>query len=278
MRQPLLFVAPDPARARRTRRAALPLLLFFGLLAGLPAQAVVEAQPAPATQVAQAAELADMSLEQLRELVVSTVSRSDEPLDRVAASVYVIGADQIRRSGASTLPEVLRLAPTLTVARADGNQYAISARGFDNVLANKLLVLIDGRTLYTPLFSGVLWEVQDLMLEDIERIEVITGPSTALWGSNAVNALVHIITRSASNTRGLAASVQLSEQERSAALRWGSSTPGGAAWRAYVKSYNRGSTLLSSGTPVGDGADGAQLGWRADWAEGAHQVTLQGDG
>ena len=149
-----------------------------------------------------ASTLADLTLEQLREVVVSTVSRGEERLDRAAASVYVISAEDIRRSGATTLPEALRLAPNLHVARADANQYAISARGFNNVLANKMLVLIDGRTVYSPLFSGVFWEAQDLMLEDVERIEVISGPAATLWGSNAVNGVINVITRPASATQG----------------------------------------------------------------------------
>ena len=124
--------------------------------------------------------LADLSLEQLTNVEVTSVSRHAEPLADAPASIYVIGAEDIRRSGATTIPELLRLAPNLIVARADTNQYAISARGFNNVLANELLVLIDGRTVYTPLFSGVFWEAQDVLLEDVERIEVISGPGAAL--------------------------------------------------------------------------------------------------
>ena len=120
----------------------------------------------------------------------------------VAASVYVDQRGRHPPLGATTLPEALRLAPRLDVARADANQYAISARGFNNVLANKMLVLIDGRTVYTPLFSGVFWEAQDVMLEDVERIEVITGPGTALWGTNAVNGMIHVITKPAAQTAG----------------------------------------------------------------------------
>jgi iron complex outermembrane receptor protein len=240
-------------------------LLVLGVLHGPSAGAAMEA-----------GQLAELSLEQLREVVVSTVSRAEERLDRVAASVYVISADDIRRSGATTLPEALRLAPLLSVARADGNQYAISARGFDNVLANKMLVLIDGRNVYTPLFSGVFWEAQDVMLEDVERIEVVSGPSTALWGSNAVNALVHVITRRASETQGLLASVDIGTSARGAALRWGGML-GAGSWRAYVKSYARSDTRRADGSSVDDTADGVQLGGRADWSRGSHRFTLHGD-
>jgi iron complex outermembrane receptor protein len=133
---------------------------------------------------------------------VLSVSRREESLAEAPASIYVITHDEIRRSGVTTLPEALRLAPNLIVARADANQYAISARGFNNVLANKLLVMIDGRTVYTPLFSGVFWEAQIVMLEDIERIEVVSGPGATLWGANAVDGVINIITRGAERTQG----------------------------------------------------------------------------
>src|SRR4029079_5444459 len=150
-----------------------------------------------------AADLADLELEQLTKINVMSASRRLEPLLDAAASIYVITQEDIRRSGATSIPEALRLAPNLDVARADVNQYAISARGFNNVLANKRLVLIDGRTVYTPLFSGVFWEAQDVLLEDVDRIEVISGPITALWGTNAVDGLIQIITKPAAATRGV---------------------------------------------------------------------------
>jgi iron complex outermembrane recepter protein len=161
--------------------------------------AVGQAQP---VIVSAARDLADLSLEQLSNVVVSSVSGRPEPLSRAPASVYVITGEDIRRSGAVTLPEALRLAPNLQIARIDSGQYAITARGFNSTIANKLLVLIDGRTVYTPLFSGTFWEVQDVMLEDVERIEVISGPGATLWGANAVNGVINVITRPAADTRG----------------------------------------------------------------------------
>jgi iron complex outermembrane receptor protein len=131
-----------------------------------------------AEQPLMVSDLADLSLEQLSAIEVTSVSRRPERLSDAPASIYVISAEDIRRSGVTTLPDALRLAPNLLVARADANQYAISARGMNNVAANKMLVMIDGRTVYTPLFSGVFWEAQDVMLEDVERIEVISGPGT----------------------------------------------------------------------------------------------------
>jgi len=231
------------------------------------------AVPAPAP----VASLADLSLEQLRDVVVTTVSRGEQRLDRVAASVYVISAEDIRRSGATTIPEALRLAPTLDIARADSSQYAISGRGFNNVLANKMLVLIDGRTVYTPLFSGVFWEAQDVMLEDVDRIEVVTGPSTALWGSNAVNGLIHVITRSAAGTQGALASLRAGNRDRGAAARYGGAFGEGGRFRAYAKYYDRDTTHRGDGSAVGDAAHGVQGGFRLDWGRANDTATLQGD-
>jgi iron complex outermembrane receptor protein len=221
--------------------------------------------------------LADLSLEQL-----ARRRRDDRGARRaaarpVAASVFVIGAEDIRRSGATTIAEALRLAPTLDVARADSSQYAISARGFNNVLANKMLVLIDGRTVYTPLFSGVFWEAQDVMLEDVERIEVVTGPSTALWGSNAVNGLIHIVTRSAAATRGGFAALRAGNRDRHGGLRWGGALGDTGSVRLYAKAYERDATHRADGSSVGDAAQGVQGGFRYDWSRAGEAVTVQGD-
>src|SRR5882672_8591089 len=139
-------------------------------------------------------DLADLSLEELANIQVTSVSGRAERLSDAPASIYVITADDIRRSGATTLPEALRLAPNLQVARLDAGQYAITARGFNNAIGNKLLVLIDGRTVYAPFFSGVQWDQQDVMLEDVDRIEVISGPGGTLWGTNAVNGVINVVT------------------------------------------------------------------------------------
>lgn len=257
-------MAPQPASRGRRRRAAV---LIAAGAAALPA----------AGQDRSVAGLSDLTLEQLSEVVVSTVSRLDERLDRVAASVYVVSAEDIRRAGATNIPQALRLAPTLTVAQADANQYAISARGFNNVLANKMLVLIDGRAVYSPLFSGVFWEAQDVALEDVDRIEVITGPSTALWGSNAVNGLIHIITRPAAATQGPSAATWAGPAERGASLRHGVRL-GDVGWlRTYLRSYDHDSTRKPDGSPIGDRADGVQGGLRAEASSGRSAFTLQAD-
>lgn len=152
--------------------------------------------------VAAQSELVDLTLEELANIQITSVSKRAESLSDAAASVFVITAEDIRRAGAVTLPEALRLAPNLEVARVDASQYAISARGFNSTTANKLLVLIDGRTVYTPLFSGVFWDAQDVLLDDIERIEVISGPGATLWGANAVTGVINVITRAAKNSQG----------------------------------------------------------------------------
>src|SRR6266513_5415724 len=146
--------------------------------------------------------LKKLSIEQLMSVEVTSVSKRPERLSQTASAIQVITQGDIRRSGAASLAEALRLASNLQVAQVDSRQWAISARGFNSTVANKLLVLIDGRTVYTPLFSGVFWDAQDVMLEDVERIEVISGPGGTLWGVNAVNGVINIITRSATSTQG----------------------------------------------------------------------------
>ncbi|MES2126917.1 MAG: TonB-dependent receptor plug domain-containing protein, partial [Pseudomonadota bacterium] len=185
--------------------------------------------------VGPADNLANLSIEELSNLQITSVSRKAERLGDAAASVFVIRADDIRRAGARSLPEALRLAPNLQVARVDARTYAITARGFNNALANKLLVLIDGRIVYTPLFSGVFWEAQDLVMADIERIEVISGPGATLWGANAVNGVINILTRSAADTSGGLLQAGAEHDGRDASLRWGGKLGERAAWRAYGK-------------------------------------------
>src|SRR5690606_1753448 len=179
----------------RRHMAGAPRTLFASLTGVL---LVASAQAAEVPRPS----LADLSLEELGEIQVMSVSRQSESLSDAPASVYVVTNEQIRRSAATTLGEALRLAPNLQVARIDSMQYSISARGFNNAIANKLLVMIDGRTVYTPLFSGVFWDQQDVLLADVDRIEVISGPGATLWGANAVNGVINVITRAAGDTQG----------------------------------------------------------------------------
>ena len=147
-------------------------------------------------------DLTTASLEDLLNIEVTSVSKKEEKLFQSAAAVYVITQEEIRRSGLTSIPELLRLVPGLDVARIDGSKWAVSSRGFNNRFANKLLVLIDGRSVYTPETAGVYWEAQDVLLEDVERIEVIRGPGGTLWGANAVNGVINIITKDSRDTQG----------------------------------------------------------------------------
>jgi iron complex outermembrane receptor protein len=251
------------------------ILRLLGLLLLATVPGVTRAGPVQA--LTDSVHLADLSLEQLRQVPVFTVSRQEERLADAAAAIYVISADDIRRSGATTIPEALRLAPSLDVARADANQYAISARGFNNVLANKMLVLIDGRTVYSPLFSGVFWEAQDTLLEDIDRIEVITGPATAMWGTNAVNGLINVITRRAATSAGTSVAASLGETQRVASVRHGWRLGDGAHGRVYAKSWNRRDTARANGSSVNDQGDGGLVGLRADAAGEAGHLMLQAE-
>lgn len=224
-----------------------------------------------------ARELLDLSLEQLANIQITSVSKKSERLADAPASVFVITAEDIRRSGATTLPEVLRLAPNLEVARVNANQYAISARGFNSTTANKLQVLIDGRSVYTPLYSGVFWDVQDVMLEDVDRIEVISGPAATLWGSNAVDGVINVITRSAAETQGALAAGEVGNRDNGVAARYGGTTDTGGHYRVYGKFSDFDHTTLADGTPVRDSWNKSQAGFRADWGDTRESFTLQGD-
>src|SRR5580658_5801993 len=183
--------SPRMRNRRKLRRTALPMVI---LVLGL-SELRVSAQTNDLVQ--SPSELKNMSLEQLFDTEVTSVSREPEKLSESPSAIQIITQDDIERSGASSIPEALRLADNLDVAQINSHDWGISARGFNTDLANKLLVLIDGRSVYTPLFSGVFWDVQDYLLEDIDRIEVISGPGGTLWGANAVNGVINIITKSA---------------------------------------------------------------------------------
>ena len=151
--------------------------------------------------------LADLSLEELMNIKVTLASRHPEKISQVPAAIHAFTGDDLRRIGGRTLPEALRLVPGMHVGRVDANKWAFTRRGFNNLFANKLLVLIDGRSVYTPAFSGVFWETQDLVLADVERIEVIRGPGGSLWGANTVNGIINIVSQPAALTTGTYAQV-----------------------------------------------------------------------
>jgi iron complex outermembrane receptor protein len=225
----------------------------------------------------KAKDLADLSLEDLGRIEITSVSRHAERLSDAAASVFVITGEDIRRAGANSLPEALRLAPNLQVARVNANSYAISARGFNSTTANKLLVLIDGRAVYTPLFSGVFWDAQDTFLEDVERIEVISGPGATLWGANAVNGVINVITRRASETQGGLVFGSAGSLERGAGIRHGGTLDGGGSYRVYGKYFDGGNTRRANGVTASDAWDKGQVGFRTDWGSATNGFTLQGD-
>src|SRR6266446_1339832 len=193
-----------PPRVSGHALARFPIARAFLALAitTLSVPLLSPAQVPPIQASAAPSDLTELPIEALLQMEVTTVSRKAEKLSQSPAAVSVVTQDDIRRSGATSIPEALRLVPGLDVARVDASEWAISARGFNDVFANKLLVLQDGRSIYTPLFSGVFWDVQGAMLEDIDRIEVVRGPGATLWGANAVNGVINIITKSARETQG----------------------------------------------------------------------------
>jgi len=241
------------------------------------ATALGAAIPAAADDAVRMADLADYSLEQLANLRVTSVSRREERLVEAPASVFVITSEDIRRSGATSVAEALRLAPNLMVVRGDASQYVASARGGLAGTANKMLVLVDGRTIYSPLFSGVFWDAQDLVLEDIDRIEVISGPGSTLWGTNAVNGVINILTKTAAQTRGTLAVAYGGTDERGATVRIGAPLAADGAYRVYAKYAERNSLALPTGASAHDASDRFQSGFRADWSGGAGNTTVQGD-
>ena len=222
-------------------------------------------------------QLADMSLEQLGTIEITSVSRQSESLADAAASIYVISREDIRRAAATSLPEALRLAPNLEVARVSARSWAISARGFNNSLGNKLLVLIDGRTVYTPLFSGVFWDQQEVALDDVDRIEVISGPGATLWGANAVNGVINVITRSAAQSQGVQVAAQAGSDRRVASARYGGKLGASGSFRVYARSSEIDATQAEAGNELPDAWSSRQFGFRADWGEPAAGFTFQGD-
>ena len=225
----------------------------------------------------QAEDLSLMSLEQLSDVLVTSVSRQEERLGNAAAAIYIIGSSDIARSGARSLPEALRLAPNLQVARADARNYAITARGFNSVFVNKLLVLIDGRSVYSPLTSGVFWDVQDVVMADIERIEVISGPGATIYGANAVNGVINIITKSSKDTQAGLLEAGAGDMEKSATLRYGGKLANNGHYRVYAQAASVDDTFTAAGVNTEFGMRRSQAGFRADWDLDGAGLNLSGD-
>jgi iron complex outermembrane recepter protein len=222
-------------------------------------------------------QLSRLSIEELLDISVSSVSKKPENLGGAAAAIAVVTAEDIKRSGATTIPDSLRLVPGLHVARVNSSAAAVTARGFSSVNSEKLLVLSDTRSIYTPLFSGVLWDVQDYLLEDLQQIEVIRGPGATLWGSNAVNGVINITTKRAQQTHGTYFEASAGTEERaSVAGRYGGETSGGVHYRVFGKYVERDDTFAT--LPSQDDWDLGHIGFRTDWdATERDALTLQGD-
>ena len=220
-----------------------------------------------------------MSLQQLINIQVTSVSKKETDLFTAPAAIYVITQEDIRRSGMTSIPELLRMVPGLDVAQIDANHWAISARGFNDQFATKLLVLIDGRTIYAPVTAGVLWNVQDVPLDNIDRIEVIRGPGAALWGANAVNGVINIITKSAKDTQGGLATVTYGMADQpSTTVQYGGQLATNLFYRAYVTYFNCDNFVDSTGKATADAWNAVQGGFRTDWEPTTeNNFTLQGD-
>ncbi len=224
-------------------------------------------------------DLYDLSLEELMNIKVTSVSKKPQNLSDSAAAIFVITNKDLLRSGATSIPEALRMVPGIHVARIDSNKWAVSSRGFNNRFTKKLLVLIDGRSVYTPSFSGVYWEVQDVMMEDVDRIEVIRGPGASLWGANAVNGVINIITKHAADTQGGLVSAGGGNIEGTfGSVRYGASPRKDTYGRIYAKYFKRDEFEYKSGGNAGDDWDTFRTGFRMDSElKGPDNLTFQGE-
>ena len=258
-------------RFRAIVKKVLPLLLLAGLV---PVCRGDSAENSETT----GKRLTQVSLEQLGEIEVTTASKVPVKAIRTPAAIYVVTQEDIRRSGATSIPEALRLVPGVEVARIDSNTWSLGMRGFGSSLSRSVLVLIDGRSVYTPLFAGVYWQVQDTLLEDVERIEVIRGPGGTIWGANAVNGVINIITKNAKDTRGMLVSTGGGNLDQGFAnFRYGAGNNESFNYRIYGKTFIRGPEFHPDRHQFDDWRMG-QVGFRADWDRHNHDtLTLQGD-
>src|ERR1022692_1463901 len=256
------------ARFSGLSRAATPLVI---LLAG--------ACWASDTPPQSPGDLAEASLETLMNVEVSSPGRKEQKLSQAAGAVYVITQEDIRGSGLSSIPEVLRMVPGLQVARIDASSWSVTARGFGGRFADKMLVLIDGRSIYNHLYSGVYWEQNGVPLDDIERIEVIRGPGAAMWGSNAVNGVINVITKKTKDTRGDLITAEAGNQESGAGFRHGASfDDNNGSYRVYGKGFSRADMVNNTGQKQDDGSRSKQVGFRMDRnISDGDKLTLQGD-
>lgn len=242
----------------------------------LAASFLTAAAPHARAQATPPAVLETATIEELMGIEVTSAGRKQQRAEDVAAAIYVITREQIQQSGLRTLPEILRLAPGVQVARAGSNTWAVSVRGFNDVYANKLLILVDGRSAYNRSFSGVFWESQDVLIDEIERIEVIRGPGGALWGANAVTGILNIITRHAGESAGGAVDVSAGDFDQSrVSFRYGGAV-GRTAFRVFSQWSTYGDALADGATPANDRWSSVATGFRADWESGRNAVMATG--
>lgn len=258
-------------------RVWLAAWLFSALATVIAPPLQAQTSEVQTAQTSEPSELKNMTLEQLSQIEVTTPSREPRRAFHTPAAVYVITSDNIRRSGATSIPEALRLAPGVEVARIDSDKWSIGIRGFGSRLTRDVLVLIDGRTVYTTLLAGTYWEVQDTLLEDVDRIEVIRGPGGTISGPNAVNGVINIITKKATETYGTYVSAGGGNVDQGLlSVRYG----GGSdklSYRMYGKSFTRGPEYHSDNANFDDWR-AVRGGFRVDWAHTDHEsFTFEGD-
>lgn len=242
------------------------------VLAAVLACVVVRGASAQGTEV----DLATFSIEDLMNVEITSIGRKQQRAEDVPAAVYVLSQDDIRRSGLRTLPELFRLVPGVQTAQVNGNNWAVSVRGFNDVLSNKLLVLIDGRSIYNRAFSGVFWNTLDLLVDDIERIEVVRGPGGAIWGANAVNGVINIVTKNAADSQGTLVQLGVGTvDDAQAAFRYGGKA-GAAHYRFYSQFANYGHTMSERGRPAADTWSPKTAGLRVDRSWGANALMFDG--
>ena len=267
-------------RAINSSYLSLRRQLLVATMAALPVMGAIAAAP-PLEIARNPSDLTELSLNDLMQIQVTSVSKSVEPLSKAAAAIYVLTGEQIRRSGVRSIAEALRMVPGMQVARTNQGvqQYAISARGFNSFTADKLEVLLDGRSVYSPLFSGVFWDTLDTYLPDIDRIEVIRGPGAALWGANAVNGVINIVTKSALDTLGTQVSAGGGTTERVfGSVRTGARLGDSGAVRLYAQSTDRDDGKHPDGSDAPTQMRLKQAGVRSDWhSSDASQYTVEGD-
>ncbi|MGZ5008277.1 MAG: TonB-dependent receptor plug domain-containing protein [Methylobacter sp.] len=233
-------------------------ILILGILSAGLGMATAQAAPE--------AEVADLSLEELMDVKIYSAAKKEQAMSDTAAAAFVISQEDIRRSGATSVPDALRMAPGVQVGQINANSWAISIRGFNDRFSNKLLVLVDGRTIYSPLFSGTYWNAQDVVLEDIDRIEVIRGPGGTVWGANAVNGVINIRTKHSKNTQGGLVSAQGGNYQNGGAIRYGGELGKAGTYRVYAKGKQNSDYLNDQNRNAHDQWNSGQGGFRADYA------------